>query len=119
MSARSGATLSRVGEYFRIDLEIVRDFSDFGLYPIALVDGEPGIEAEALERLGKVISLYRALGINKEGIEAVLALRGRVTELEGENEGLRREALRLKARLGDEETESLERLGLLIDIDFP
>jgi hypothetical protein len=119
MSGISGATYSQVSEHFRIELEIVRDFADFGLYPTVLIDGEPGIEAGEMERLRKVIGLHQALGINKEGIEAVLALRARIAGLEGEIEDLKREALRLKRRLRSEEAEPLERLGLFIEVDSP
>ena len=112
-----GATLIQVSEHYRIDLETVREFADYGLYPTAIVDGEIGIEAGGLDRLRKVISLHRALGINKEGIEAVLGLRERIAALEGEIESMSTELLTLRRRLGREETETLERLGLLVEAD--
>lgn len=114
---QTAMTLSQVGDYFHVDIDIVREFADFGLYPTVLVDEKLGIETSDLERLEKVISLHRALGINKEGIEAVLCLRSRISELEAEVELLRGEALRLRRRLEAEEPANLERLGLLIRID--
>jgi hypothetical protein len=117
MSGIRGATFSQVSEHFRIEIELVRDFADFGLYPTVLVDGEPGVDAKGSARLREVLSLHQALGINKEGIEAVLALRARIAGLEGEIEGLKYEVLKLKRRIGSEEAESLERLGLLIEAD--
>jgi hypothetical protein len=117
MSMRTAMTLSQVCAYLGADLELVREFADFGLYPTVLMDDELGVDTRDLERLGKVVSLHRALGINKEGIEAVLGLRARVSELEAEVEGLRSENMKLKRRLESESPESLELLGLLVRID--
>jgi len=117
MKNPSGVTLIQVSEYYRIDLEIVREFAEYGLYPTVIVDGEIGIEAGGLDRLRKVISLHRALGINKEGIEAVLGLRERIAGLEEEISAMATELIALKRRLGSEETEALERLGLLVEVD--
>jgi chaperone modulatory protein CbpM len=105
MSARGIVTLGRVCEHYRVDLELVRDFADFGLYRIVSSDGEAGIEERSLPRFEKVISLYRALGINKEGIDVVLELREKISELQAEIEFLR----------GG--TESSRGLGLMIDVD--
>jgi len=117
MKNPSGVTLVQVSEYYSIDIETVREFAEYGLYPTALFDGEMGVADGGLERMKKVISLHRALGINKEGIEAVLELRERITGLEGEVEGLTGEVLRLRRRIGIEDVEALERLGLLIEVD--
>jgi len=117
MCIRTAMTLSQVCDYLGADIELVREFADFGLYPTVLLDDEVGVETRDLERLEKVISLHRALGINKEGIEAVLGLRERISELEAEVKALRAETQRLKRHLESENPESLERLGLLIQID--
>jgi chaperone modulatory protein CbpM len=117
MTTRTIITLGQVCEYYRVDLELIRDFADFGLYPTVSLDGELGIEERSLPRLEKVISLHQALGINKEGIDVVLDLKARIESLQGDVELLRSEvaALRLSARDGD--PESLKSLGLLIDVD--
>jgi len=117
MSMRTAITLSQVCDYLGADMELIREFADFGLYPTVLLDNEVGVETRDLERLERIISLHRALGINKEGIEAVLALRERVSELEAEVRALRAETQRLKRHLESENPESLERLGLFIQID--
>jgi hypothetical protein len=114
---RNGISLSRICDYFRVDIELVRDFADFGLYPTALFDGEVGIEMRNLGKLRKIISLHQALGINKEGIEVILELRNRVAGLQGEVELLRNEVATLKRDSGNGNLETLERLGLLVEIN--
>jgi uncharacterized small protein (DUF1192 family) len=116
MSARTRLTLSQVCEYFRVDIEVVRDFADFGLYPTIATDGEIGIDTENLDKLWEIISLHRALGINKEGIEVILELREKISALQDEVESLRNEVEKLKGHLGSEDPETLKRLGLLIEI---
>jgi hypothetical protein len=116
MTTQTGITLRQVCAHFSIDFELVRDFAEFGLYPTVVLDGEIGIEMRDLDKLGKCISLYRSLGVNKEGIEAILSLGEQVSGLQKEVEHLRHELGKLKRHLGREEPEVLKRLGLLIEI---
>ena len=109
-------TLSKVCDYFHVDIELVREFADFGLYATVPVEGETGIEARELARLEKAISLHRALGINKEGIDVILELRERISELQGELERLRGEARRQSLIAGGEEPETLRIRALLIEV---
>jgi hypothetical protein len=117
MTTRTIITLGQICEHYRVDLELVRDFADFGLYPTVSIDGEIGIEERSLPRLEKAISLHEALGINKEGIDVVLDLRGEISALQSQVELLRREVTALKRSGQGGDTESLKRLGLLIDVD--
>lgn len=116
MNERTGITLRQVCEYFHVDFEVVRGFAEFGLYPTVSCDGELGIDTRNLDRLKRIISLYQALGINKEGIEVILDLGERISGLQREVGTLRDEVERLRRRLGAEEPEALKRLGLLIEI---
>jgi hypothetical protein len=108
--------LSEVCDFYHIDIEVIRDFSEFGLYPTVVVNGETEIETKYLDKLKEIISLYRALGINKEGIDVILELRERVSGLQEEIESLRYEIGRLRGHIRDMEPETLERQGLLIEI---
>ena len=114
---KDAVTLAQACDYFCVDLELALDFADYGLYPTVLVEGEPGIEARHMSRLRQVLSLYKALGINKEGIEAVLELRERVSGLEVEIGRLRGELRRLERVASEEGPEELARLGLLVEVD--
>jgi len=117
MTVRNMITLAQVSDYFHIEIEIVREFAEFGLYSTVVSDGETGIEIENLDRLGKIISLYQALGVNKEGIEIILDLRKKISDLQDQVDRLRNEAEKLKQHLDSEGPESLRERGLLIEID--
>ncbi|MHB0897203.1 MAG: chaperone modulator CbpM [Spirochaetales bacterium] len=116
MKRQTMIALSEVCDFYHIDIEVIRDFSEFGLYPLAIVDGEAEIEAKYLDKLDAIIGLHRALGINKEGIDVILELRERVSGLQDEIESLRHEIGRLRSHIRDMEPETLERQGLLIEI---
>jgi len=109
-------TLVQVCEYFRFDIEIVREFADFGLYPTVERDGERGVDTRYLDRLKEAVSLHQALGINKEGIDVILELRTRVSTLQEAVETLRHENRKLRHILGAEDRADLEVEGLIIDV---
>jgi DNA-binding transcriptional MerR regulator len=117
MSSRNGITLGQASEYFHVEIEVVRSFAEFGLCPTVDIDGETRIEIESMDRLREIISLYQALGINKEGIEIILDLRGKISDLQDQVEGLRQEVERLRSQLRGEGPEMLKGRGLLIEID--
>lgn len=116
MDRRAVIAIRQVCDYYHIDLELVRDFSEFGLCPTVILDGELGIEAENLDKLEEMITLHQALGINKEGIDIILELRAKISGLQEEVEALQSEVDRLKRQLWNMEPEALESRGLLIDI---
>jgi chaperone modulatory protein CbpM len=116
MNGQTGITLRQVCEYFHVDIGIVLDFAEYGLYPTVTYDGEIGIETRDLDRVKRILCLHQALGINKEGIEVILTLDDRIDGLQREVQALRGEVERLKRQSGAEEPEALRRIGLLIEI---
>ena len=116
MTARNVVTLDKVSEYFHVEMDIISDFADFGLFPTISFDGETGIEIQNLDSLAEIVSLYQALGINKEGIEVILNLRERISGLKDEVERLRCSVERLERHLESENPEVLISRGLLIEI---
>jgi hypothetical protein len=116
MSGPSVVALSRACEFFRVDPSLIKDFADFGLIPVEVVQDEFVIEALYLDRLRKIIGLHESLGINKEGIEVILSLEERVAGLLEEVEALRDSAAGMKRFREAEEPETLRRCGLLIEI---
>jgi len=117
MNRETVITLRQVCECYGIDPLIVRDFADFGLYPLSVVDGEFSIEVRYLERVEHVLSLHRSLGVNKEGIDIILELRAEITKLQDEIEKKQIEVSGLKAFLCADDPELLRTLGRLIEID--
>lgn len=110
-------TLVQISQYFNVNIDIIRDFAEIGLCTIIVCDGEAGIEAEALGRLWKSISLYQSLGVNKEGIEIILDLRQKISELQEQVDTLQYKAEKLRTELLGEVPETLKGRGLLIEIE--
>lgn len=110
-------TLTQISEYFHVDIEVIKDFAEFRLYPTLERDGETGIDVANLGRLWKIISLYQSLGINKEGIDIILDLRDRISELQEQVEALRHMTEKLRYDLYDEGPAALKGRGLLIEIE--
>jgi len=97
-------TLEEVCECYHVDLEVIRDFGNFGLFPVVSVEGTFAIETRFLDRVERVLSLHRSLGINKEGIDNILELSAEISRLQDELEEFRHETRKLKAYLRTEDS---------------
>ena len=109
-------TLDQVCAFYQFDINLVREFADFGLYPTINLEGKAGIDTKYLDTLRKVVSLHNALGINKEGIDVILELRKRVSMLQETVSKLEQDNKKLRLLLGADEPWILETQGFLIEI---
>lgn len=116
MTSKIRVALADFCDHFHIDIDIVRDFAEFGLCKAVVREDEVEIETQDIRRLKRIICLYQALGINKEGIEVILDMGERLSELQNEVEMQQNEIERLRRVLSDEEPETLRQRGLLIEI---
>lgn len=116
MSERNVITLRQLCRCLDIDVEVAREFAEFGLYPLVPIEGEAGVETRYLDRVERVISLYRTLGINKEGIDIILDMRDEISSLQARVEELQNEVGRLKSCSAREDPAVLARMGLLIEV---
>lgn len=79
-----------------VDKALIREFMDFGL-----VTAHPQQEGECLtaddtEHVARLIRLYRDLGINKEGIDIIIAMREQLIHMSKELEAFKYKAQRLE-----------------------
>ncbi len=107
--------LREVSERFRIDFEVCRQFADFGIVATMVENNTLYMEPEDVPTLCHAVSLYRDLGVNKEGIEAILAMRQRITRLQEEVEHLTRRAERLEREYYQKNVELPRKRGLFIE----
>lgn len=109
-------SLRDVSNHFHIRIEECREFADFGLITILMKRDEPYIELQELERLKRIIRLYKNLGINKEGIEIILSMRNRIMDLQTEVGMLNRKVERLEREYIRKHIEYIKKQGLFIEI---
>lgn len=106
-----------VSDFCHIDITILRDFAEYELINIQVYRNTECVMAEEIEQIKRIIDLYKALGVNKEGIEIILKMRDQIQELQDEVSILKH---KLEHRRNDFKFRFLElpeQKGLLIDYD--
>lgn len=88
MATRRYITVEEFSRFHGLERTFIREFVEFGLVEVHLVDEEECLPAEDLERVERLTRLYRELGINKEGIDIILNLRDQLIALQAEKEAL-------------------------------
>ncbi|MEX2443999.1 MAG: chaperone modulator CbpM [Alkalispirochaeta sp.] len=88
--------LRNVSERLRIDFEVCRQFADFGIVATIAENNTLYVHPEDVPTLCHAVSLYRDLGVNKEGIDVILRMRERIVRLQQEVEHLTRRTDRLE-----------------------
>ena len=107
MKAGDRISLRHISEIYRIDFALVLEWGEFGLYPMG-VEPDPSVDLPTMETLKRIISLHRALGVNKEGIEVILGLTQKIAGLEQELRSVRTKLEWQSRGWGTERPASLE-----------
>jgi DNA-binding transcriptional MerR regulator len=113
---RKCISLQDVSEFFSIEVDECREFADFGLITIISKRNETYIEPQDFERLKRIVSLYRDLGVNKEGIEIILSMRTRIIELQEEIDRLNHKVERMENEYVHEHIEKTKKLGIFFEL---
>ncbi len=106
-----------ISDLCRIEISVLKGFADYGLIDIEVFRDTECVTAGEIEQVKRIIDLYKRLGVNREGIEIILAMRDRIVAMQDEIANLRR---RLDLLSNDYRYRFLDlpsRLGLLIDYD--
>jgi MerR family transcriptional regulator/heat shock protein HspR len=74
-----------------IEVQVCRGFIDSGLVEVTVEGEEEYIPTRELAKLRRIVSLYRDLGVNREGIEIILEMRDRLVALNDELNRLKRQ----------------------------
>ena len=83
-SIKKYITLEEFADFHRISVTQIREFADFGLFEVRIIQDKPCIHINDIERCERVIRLSEELGVNKEGIEIILEMRQRIEEMQKE-----------------------------------
>ena len=77
-------TIEEFADFHQVTITLVREFAEFGLIEISQIETKPCIVTKNLDKCESVIRLHRDLSVNKEGIEIILDMRERHTEMQKE-----------------------------------
>jgi chaperone modulatory protein CbpM len=72
-----------------VQVTLVKEFADFGLVQLQEQEQKAVLPAGEIEKLERLLRLYNDLGINKEGLEIILNMRGQLLNLNSELETIR------------------------------
>jgi hypothetical protein len=86
-----------VSEFCEVDVSVLEEWSECGLITIEVLENAEGIHADEIRDVKRVARLYRELGVNREGMEIIAAMRNRILEMSRELDSLRHEIAQRKA----------------------
>ena len=107
--------IQKVSSMFRIDLDVCREFIESGLIEVTVQFDEEYIATQELGKVQRIVSLYRDLGVNREGIEIILAMKDKLAALNDELNKLKQqlETRETKAIYG--RMKALKKKGLYLE----
>jgi MerR family transcriptional regulator, heat shock protein HspR len=86
--AKAGYMISAVAEIYHLHPQTLRLYERVGLLTPSRSQGNTRLYTDAdLERLEVILNLTRELGVNLAGIEIILNMREKMTEMQAEMEG--------------------------------
>jgi len=88
-TTRKYITLERFAEFHQVNITVIHEFADFGLFDIRTVQESPCLFSDDIERCERALRLYKELGVNKEGISIILEMRDQQSEMQKELTRLR------------------------------
>lgn len=109
--------ITDVSNYYHIEISILKDFAEYELINIKIEDQTEYVLIDDLEKINRIIDLYKGLGVNKEGIEIILSMRDQIQAMDEEITLLK---LKLESRRREYRYRFLElpnQRGLLIDYE--
>ena len=107
--------IKEVSRVFRIDLDVCREFIDSGLIEVTVqIDGEY-IAPRELGKVQRIFSLYRDLGVNREGIEIILTMRDRLAALNDELNKLKQQLEKRETKPTYRRMKALKKKGLYLE----
>jgi MerR family transcriptional regulator/heat shock protein HspR len=109
-------SIGQVAESYNIHQQTLRQYERFGLLKPSRTDGNTRLYCDLdLERLDIIINLTRELGVNLAGVEIVLNMRDKMSEMQQQMDALIRyiqvAVERNEITIQDEEVNSLVRVS--------
>jgi hypothetical protein len=115
MNQKQFISINDVSSLYHVEIDVLKDWAEYGLITVRILGGTEGVAAEELRSIRRMVALYRELGVNKEGIEIILAMQNRILEMGRELDALHYKVDQLER---DQRLRCLEiprEMGLIID----
>ena len=92
-------TVEEFADFHQVTTELIKQFADFGLVRIQQVERQYCIDPEQMERCERAIRIHKDLGVNMEGVEIILDMRDKYSEMQKELLRLRHQIKKHEARM--------------------
>jgi MerR family transcriptional regulator/heat shock protein HspR len=91
--------IKKLAEFHNVNVSLLHEFAQEGIIEIHVVEQEPCVLSDQLDKYERIIRLYRDLGVNKAGIEIIMEMREKLKFLQKEVQNLRRQLQKYDDRL--------------------
>lgn len=118
MKRKKYVTVKEVATLFCIEVELIKELADFGLISVYREKRTEYVMEKEIKQIKKAVSLYRDLGINKEGIKMVLSLKEQTARLKKELDMFRRKVEKMEQEYRLKHIEIPAQEGLMLDLDI-
>ncbi|MCC7028942.1 MAG: hypothetical protein IT257_01465 [Chitinophagaceae bacterium] len=82
MNTEQYVSIEHLCVHYEVERTLFEHMTAYGLIDISLYDNEPAIALEHIADVEKIIRLYHDLEVNMEGIDVVLNLLKKISELQ-------------------------------------
>ncbi len=109
MSEQTRVSIRELGQFYDLDIEVLIEFGEVGLYNPLIEQQEWFLDSEELPELESLIRLHQRFSISAEGLDVIRHLRHQITEL--------REQVRIQAHHLNHSHLHLSGKDLIVDVD--
>ncbi len=111
-------SLEEIANIYCVDLKTFHEFIYCGFFEAVTKNNKEYIPTENLNKIKRVINLYKTLGVNKIGIEIIFEMREKIFKLNEENNILKDKLKKSEEDFLNKKIKKPQKEGLFIEIDL-
>ena len=117
MKINNFISIQDVSNYCNVEITVLREFAEYGLITVQVQGKIECVLSDEVQQIRRIIRLYKELGVNKEGIDIILAMRNQIQEMHKEMAMLQQKLDRLENDHKLRYWEIPREMGLIIDYE--